>query len=133
MKHQFQKLDNSSGYVVWPIGKKRSDDNTIKVNNNKRCGCSFQMTYQCPCPHEFCIETKFNVTEYSSRWLNNSTYRETFLGSDEELHQSDESLVSDTEMSLSENQISSINETDHGNDNESPLCSSILTLLNRDP
>ena len=118
-KHQFEELQNSSGYIVWPIGEKQKKENTINVYKNQRCGCSFRVSFQCPCPHEFCIETKFNIDEYSSRWLNNATYREIYLASDNAQDQSDESLVSCPETSMNENQMGNQNEEDIGNDNVS--------------
>ena len=71
---QFKTNSDNETTTVWPIGEVDQNRNSTVIHNGKRCVCHFRTTFLSPCPHEFCINTRFNVGDYSSRWLNNTTY-----------------------------------------------------------
>ena len=68
-RYQFTISSDGKSNIVWPIGEILSESNRKTIPFNSRCGCAYQLTWQCPCAHEFAIKVSFDVTHYSTRWL----------------------------------------------------------------
>ena len=65
-------------HIVWPVGSIRTVDNIRSFDNTSRCGCNFQVSYGCPCAHEFAVMVKFDVNQYSKKWLCKQKFEELY-------------------------------------------------------
>ena len=75
-RYQFKISSDGKHNIVWPIGEDLSLSNRHTYPLNGRCGCDFQVTWLCPCAHEFTVKVSFDVEHYSSRWLCTTKFEE---------------------------------------------------------
>ena len=66
-RYQFMISSDRKYNIVWRIGETLSESNRNTIPLNNRCGCAFQLTWQCLCAREFTVKVSFDVEHYCTR------------------------------------------------------------------
>jgi len=72
----FQSETINDSHYVWPIAEVRTLENTVVFAKNERCICQSRLDYDGQCNHELCVEFKFNVHHFNSRWYSTKVYNQ---------------------------------------------------------
>ena len=76
MNYHSETMNNI--HYVWPIEEVRTLENTVVFAKGERCSCQSRLDYDGQCNHELCVEFKFNVHHFNSRWYTTKVYNQIY-------------------------------------------------------
>ena len=76
MNYQSETINNI--HYVWPVDELRSLENSVVFAKDERCSCQSRLDYDGQCNHELCVEFKFNVHHFNSRWYTTKVYNQIY-------------------------------------------------------
>jgi hypothetical protein len=62
--------------IVWPDGKPQTCVKYVLISGCNRCTCQCRVAFNHQCRHELCIDGKFELAKYSTRWLKCKSFNE---------------------------------------------------------
>jgi hypothetical protein len=71
---QFIVHDNVT--IVWPNGKPQTCHKHVLINGCNKCTCQRRVAFNHQCRQKLCIDGKFELAKYSTRWLNHRSFNE---------------------------------------------------------
>jgi hypothetical protein len=63
--------------IVWPNGKPQTCNEHVLISGCNRFICQRRVAFNHQCRHKLCIDGKFKLAKYSTRWLNRKSFNET--------------------------------------------------------
>jgi hypothetical protein len=82
---QFVVHENDT--IVWPCGSPQNCDEHVLIRGGQRCSCERRLAFNHQCRHKLCRDGKFDLSKYSTRWLNRKTFNSTIFSFNQKIPQ----------------------------------------------
>jgi hypothetical protein len=97
---QFVVHENDT--IVWPCGSPQNCDEHVLICGGQRCSCEGRLAFNHQCHHELCRDGKFDLSKYSTRWLNRKTFNSTIFSFNQQIPQAEPQTAIGEDGGLSE-------------------------------